>query len=378
MTPASGPHEPARAAGSRSGSDPIRLRETLRAIPAYVPGRAVQDAVRLASNESPYPPLPFVVQRIAQVAAEANRYPDTSCDELRTALGQRFGWPAELIRVGCGSVSLCSQLAQAAAGPGDEIVFAWRSFEMYPIVAAVTGATAVRVPLRDEVHDLKAMAAAVTDRTRVVFVCNPNNPTGTAVTKDDVHQLLLSIPSDVLVVVDEAYYEYVTDDRVSSALDFLDEFRNLVVLRTFSKAYGLAGLRVGYALVGGSDIAEALSKVQVPFTVTSVASAAALASLEAPAQQQMVERVKENARERARVTERLNRFGYKCLPSHGNFIWLPLGSDTNRWTAHMESHGVAVRPFVDGARVTVGSESENDRLLAAAGQFPSLPRSSAL
>ncbi len=347
---------------------PVRLRPALATLPAYVPGRTVPGAVKLASNETPHPPLPFVVSRLAAAAEQAHRYPDASAVELTAALASRYDLPPSHVAVGCGSVSLCTQLVQAAADAGDEVVFAWRSFEAYPIITAIAGASAVRVPLVDETHDLKAMAAAVTDRTRVVFVCNPNNPTGTAV--PGVEDFLAEVPPDVLVVLDEAYREFVTDPEVPDGRTLLDDHPNVVVLRTFSKAYGLAGLRVGYALCGDPAVATALKQTQVPFAVSTPAQEAALASLEAPAEAQLQSRVALIVAERDRVRSALLASGYDVPPTQANFVWLPLGADTVTWAAACEERGVVVRGFAgDGARVTVSTPEENDRFLAAAAEL---------
>jgi histidinol-phosphate aminotransferase len=346
------------------------LRPTLSRLPAYVPGRSVPGAVKLASNETPYPPLPHVVERIADAAAAVNRYPDSAAVELTAAIAQRFGVHAEQVRVGCGSVSLCTQLVQAVADAGDEVVYAWRSFEAYPIIAAVSGATSVQVPLDDAVHDLDAMAVRVTDSTRLVFVCNPNNPTGTAVRRAELVRFLRAVPPDVVVALDEAYREFVTDPDVPDGLTLLEEFPNLVVLRTFSKAYGLAGLRVGYAVAADPAITTALGQTQVPFAVTSVAQAAALASLEPEAERQLLDRVGEIVAERDRVHAALVELGYPVPPTQANFVWLPTGDRTADFARGCEDRKVIVRPFAgEGVRVTIGTAEENDLFLAAAAEL---------
>jgi len=350
-----------------------RMQHVLDHVPAYTPGLTVPGSIKLASNESPYPPLPYVVERAAQIVAQAHRYPDNASERLRSALGRHLQIAPSRIRIGCGSVSLCTQLVQAAVAPGDEIVLAWHSFEIYPILAELAGATQVRVPLNNHTHDLQTMAARVSAKTRLVFVCNPNNPTGTAVSRPDLLQFLQTVPPTVLVVVDEAYREFVADPDVPSALDFLDEFPNLVVLRTFSKAYGLAGLRVGYAIAGDPVVADALSRTQVPFAVTAAAEEAALASLEPLAQRQMADRVAEITLERPRITRRLLELGYEVPPSQANFVWVPLADQTEAWSEHMAENKVIVRPFsAAGARVTIGTAIENDRCLAAAADWSGL------
>jgi histidinol-phosphate aminotransferase len=350
----------------------VRLRETLATLPAYVPGRSVPGAIKLASNETPYAPLPHVLARIAEAAGDINRYPDSHSVALTAALGAKLGLPVERIAVGCGSVSLCTQLVQAVADAGDEIVYAWRSFEAYPILTAVSGASSVQVPLRDYVHDLPEMATAISGKTRLVFVCNPNNPTGTVVHRAELLEFLRRVPPDVVVALDEAYREFVTDPDVPDGLSLLDEFANLVVLRTFSKAYGLAGLRVGYAVAADPAVAAALRQTQVPFAVTSVAQQAAIASLEPEAEAELMGRVAELVGERMRVYDELRAMGYDVPPSEANFVWLPLGEATVEWAGGCERHRVIVRPFAGhGVRVTIGTAEENDRFLAAARELAS-------
>ncbi len=345
----------------------VRLRPVLAALPEYVPGRSVPGAIKLASNETPYPPLPHVLDRMAEAAQSVNRYPDSFATDLTAALAARHGVAAERIAVGCGSVSLCQQLILIAADAGEDVVFGWRSFEAYPIVTAIGGANAVRVPLRDHIHDLDAMAAAITERTRLVFVCNPNNPTGTVVRRTELERFLDAVPLHVLVVLDEAYREFVTDPEVPDGLTLLDAHPNLVVLRTFSKAYGLAGMRVGYGIAANPAIAAALKQVQVPFAVSHVAQQAALASLEPEAEKQLLERVDTLVAERERVRDSLVEAGYRVPPTQGNFVWLPLGERTVDWSLACTERGVVVRPFAgDGARVTIGTPEENDRFLDAA------------
>jgi histidinol-phosphate aminotransferase len=345
----------------------VRLRPVLGDLPAYVPGRSVPGAIKLASNETPYPMLEHVVERVARFLPVANRYPDSGSGELTSTLAARFGVDAARVAVGCGSVSLCTQLVQALADAGDEVIYAWRSFEAYPILTAISGARSVQVPLHDHVHDLPAMAAAITDRTRLIFVCNPNNPTGTAVAREELVAFLQAVPADVVVALDEAYREFVTDPDVPDGTTLLDEFPNLIVLRTFSKAYGLAGLRVGYAIAADPALSAALRQTQVPFAVTTVAQQAALACLEPAAESQLFGRVEKIVAERSRVYDELCGFGYDVPPTQANFVWFPLGDAAVAWAEACESHGVIVRPFAgSGVRVTIGDPDENDRFLQAA------------
>jgi histidinol-phosphate aminotransferase len=348
----------------------VRLRPALASLPAYVPGRNVPGAIKLASNETPHPPLPHVLERIASAAGAVNRYPDSHCTELTAALASRYGVDPARVAVGCGSVSLCTQLVQAVADVDDEVIYAWRSFEAYPIITAVSGASSVQVALGEHVHDLDAMAERVTGKTRLIFICNPNNPTGTAVRRADLLDFLRRVPEDIVVALDEAYREYVRDPEVPDGLSLLDAHPNLIVLRTFSKAYGLAGLRVGYAIAADPALIAALRQTQVPFAVTTLAQAAALASLEPASERQLAARVDEVASERARVRSELVELGYDVPPTEANFVWLPLGDDTMAWAAASEERGVVVRGFAGhGVRVTVSTPEENDRFLAVAREL---------
>jgi histidinol-phosphate aminotransferase len=348
---------------------PPRLRPLLQQVPAYRPGRrpaAGSDASRLASNETPYPPLPSVVRAVADALTQGNRYPDPACTALVAALAARYGVEPERVVVGCGSVSLVQSLVQVSADPGEEVLFAWRSFEAYPGPVQVAGAVPVRVPLRDAEHDLDAMAAAVTDRTRLVLLCSPNNPTGPALRSRDVEAFLARVPRDVLVVLDEAYAEFVTDPAAVDGTRLLVAHDNLVVLRTFSKAYGLAGLRVGYALCGSADVGAALRRVQVPFAVSMPAQVAAVASL--AASDELAARVDLVVAEREPLRTGLRELGHDVPPAQGNFVWVPAGADSDRLSAALEDGGVLVRCFSgEGLRITVATAQDSARVLAAAG-----------
>jgi histidinol-phosphate aminotransferase len=310
-----------------------------------------------------------VINAIVIAATEVNRYPDTGATSLVRELAKKYGVEPARIAVGCGSVSLLQQLVQITCTPSDEVVFAWRSFEVYPIITQVVGAQQRPVPLTGEhVHDLDAMAAAITPATRLVFVCNPNNPTGTSVRRAELERFLDQVPSDVVVALDEAYREFVTDSDVPDGLELARGRDNVVVLRSFSKAYGLAGLRVGYS-ISSAAIADALRKVYVPFSVNAVAQAAALASL--AAEDEMLARCAEVVAERERVSAELVRAGYQVPQTQANFVWLPLGERTQAFNEHCLDHKVVVRAFgSDGVRVTIGTAEENDMFLAAAQSFP--------
>jgi histidinol-phosphate aminotransferase len=351
---------------------PPRLRAILETVPTYKPGRVPVSVSgrshKLSSNESPYGPLPSVEEAIADAARAVNRYPDNGCEALTAAIADRFGVPESHVATGCGSVGVTQQLLAAVGEPGAEILYAWRSFEAYPLLTGLAGATPVQVPLRDETHDLEAMTAAITDRTRLIFVCNPNNPTGTVVHKDELIAFLDAVPADCLVVLDEAYCEYVRDEAVPAGLDLYRDRPNLAVLRTFSKAYGLAGLRVGF-MVAHEPVASAARKTMLTFSVNSIAQAAAIASLDA--EPELLERVESMVKERTRVREELLAQGWTVPPTEANFVWLRLGERTGAFAAECEREGIAVRPFDgEGARVSIGTPEANDAFLAVTSAFP--------
>ena len=342
-----------------------RLRPLMADLPAYTPGKTVPGAIKLASNETVFGPLPSVRAAIEQATDTLNRYPDNGYVELREHLAKHVNFAPEHIAAGCGSVSLCQQLIQISASTGDEVMFGWRAFEVYPLQVRVAGATPVPVPLTDHTHDLAAMLAAVTDRTRLIFVCNPNNPTSTVVPPDELARFVEAVPSDVLVCIDEAYVEYIRDGLLPDSLGLVRDHPNVIVLRTFSKAYGLAGARVGYA-VGDPDIITALGKVYVPFTASSLAQAAAIASVSAS--EELLARTDAVVAERTRVSGALRDAGYQFPASQANFVWLPLGPEhTADFVEKAADARILVRPYgTDGVRVTIGAPTENDAFLAFA------------
>jgi histidinol-phosphate aminotransferase len=340
-----------------------RLRPELAGLPVYVPGKTVPGAIKLASNETVFGPLPSVRAAIERSTDAINRYPDNGCLELKTALAKHLGsdFAPENVAVGCGSVSLCQQLVQITASAGDEVIFGWRSFELYPPQVQVAGATAVKIPLADHAFDLDAMLAAVTDRTRLIFVCNPNNPTSTAVSPAALARFIEAVPPDILIAIDEAYVEYIREPMLPDSLELVRTHSNVVVLRTFSKAYGLAGLRVGYA-VGPPELITALDQVYVPFTVTSISQVAAIASLEAA--DELLARTDAVVAERARVSAGLRAAGFTLPESQANFVWLPLGPRTSNFVTQAANARIVVRPYgTDGVRVSVGAPEENDAVL---------------
>lgn len=333
------------------------IRPDLADMPAYVPGTRQPDALKLSSNEVTTPPLPAAVQAMAEAAAEANRYPDMFSGDLKEALAEHLELDVEQVTVGCGSSALCQQLAQITATPGDEIIFPWRSFEAYPIFAQIVGATPIAIPLLDDGrHDLDAMAAAITGRTRLIFLCNPNNPSGMVITQGEFDEFMAKVPENVVVGLDEAYFEYNRAEDTVVATEAVSRHPNVVGLRTFSKAYGLAGVRIGYAF-GSRELIGALDKMAIPFGVSSVAQAGALASLNAA--DELLERTEETVVQRDRVADALG-----ARHSEGNFIWLP-GVDAKDLADRLAEQGVLVRAFPEGVRITVTTEAETDQLLAA-------------
>ncbi|KUJ49852.1 histidinol-phosphate transaminase [Streptomyces sp. NPDC093228] len=350
-----------------------RLRAVLEDIPTYKPGKPAETGgptgYKLSSNENPYPPLPGVLESVTAAACSFNRYPDMACTGLMDELSERFGVPRAHLATGTGSVGVAQQLLQATSGPGDEVIYAWRSFEAYPIITRISGATPVQVPLTPgDVHDLDAMADAITDRTRLIFVCNPNNPTGTVVRREELERFLDRVPDDVLVVLDEAYREFIRDVRVPDGVELYRRRPNVCVLRTFSKAYGLAGLRVGFA-IAHEPVAAALRKTAVPFGVSQLAQEAAIASLRA--EDELLGRVGSLVGERTRVVDALRAQGWTVPETQANFVWLRLGERTMDFAAVCEQAGVVVRPFPgEGVRVTIGEAEGNDIFMKVAEGYP--------
>lgn len=344
----------------------MRIRPEIAALPAYKQGRqAGADAFKLSSNENPFEPLPSVVAAV-QTAVAFNRYPDATASRLRARLAERYGVGDDAVHIAAGSVSILYQLTQATSGPGDEILFSWRSFEAYPGLAVVAGARSVMVPNDAQGgHDLDAMADAITDRTRMVIVCTPNNPTGPVVTQAAFDAFLAKVPADLLVVLDEAYAEFVTDpDAVAGARVIAAGHPNVVVLRTFSKAYGLAGLRVGYA-VGDPRVLDAARAAGIPLSVTAAAEEAALASLDA--EDELRERVRALAARRDDLAARLRDAGWDVPDAQGNFVWLPAGERALEVAAAFEDAGLIVRPFAgDGVRISIGEHESIDQVVRVA------------
>lgn len=352
-----------------SETEPVlpRIRPEIAALPPYKQGKqAGADAFKLSSNENPFEPLPSVIEALRRTTS-VNRYPDASAQRLRARLSERYGVEPDAVHIAAGSVSILQQLALATSGPGDEVMYAWRSFEAYPSLALVPGATPVPVPLTaDFRHDLPAMAAAVTERTRLIMLCTPNNPTGPVITSDEFEAFIAAVPPTVLVILDEAYAEFVTQPEAVDGLasSVFVAHPNVVVLRTFSKAFGLAGLRIGYA-IGHPRVLDAARTVGLPLSVTAQAEDAAVASLDAEAE--LRERVATIVERRDRLAAGLRELGWRVPDAQGNFVWLPAGDDALAVAQAFEDGGLVVRPFAgDGVRISVGEHESVDRVLGIA------------
>jgi histidinol-phosphate aminotransferase len=356
----------------------VTFAEKLSRIPHYEPGTSLDDAteraetadaVKLASNESPFPPHPAVIEAIARAASDVNRYPDPEARVLRREIAARHDTDPAGIAVSNGSCEILLAAALALCEPGDEILYAWPSFSMYPHLPALSGAREIRVPLAEGyVHDLDAMLEEVTAATQLLLICNPNNPTGTYLSAERIGAFMESLPDRVTVILDEAYIEYQTTDHPDASKDLLAKFPHLVLLRTFSKCYGLAGLRVGYALCS-PQFRSAVDAVRQPFSVNAIAQAAAAEAIRH--QDDVTDRVEKNLVERLFVEEELRGMGFETADSEANFSWIDLGDlDEGEVVAALTKAGVAVRPGTPlggpgHLRVTYGTRPENERFLAA-------------
>ncbi len=362
----------------------IPVRPVFDTLPSYAAGKPpvpVEGLTRykLSSNENPLGPVPEVARVLAEFDA-VHRYPDPLSTALRTALAGQLGVDAEDIVTGAGSLGALNQILKTFAGVNadgvqDEVIYAWRSFEAYPILVGIMGARSVQVPnLPDGSHDLDAMAAAITDRTRLILVCTPNNPTGPAVTESQIRAFLAKVPATVPVVIDEAYFEFCAASSIPegeepplNGLDIYRDYPNVIILRTFSKAQGLAGLRVGYS-ISHPQITRHLRVAATPFAVSALAERAAVASIEH--QEAVMARVRHIVAERERVTARLRELGYEFPSTYANFVWLPLGERTGEFVDLMNRNALSVRAFgSEGVRVSIGEVEANDRFLSLCELF---------
>lgn len=350
------------------------VRPEVSAIRPYVPGRPIDEVareygfdpatvVKLASNESPLPPFPEAEVAMRTRVGDANRYPDNDCHDLREALAGHLGVPADHLWIGAGSSELLRVAATAVGGPGTSAVYAWPSFVIYRLGSVLAGSESVEVPLGPGLRiDLDALLAAIRDDTTAVYVCNPNNPTGTVLPAGEVSRFVAAVPDHVLVVLDEAYHEYVTDPRHETGIRHAIDRGNVIVTRTFSKIYGMAALRVGYA-VGRPETLVELRKAQAPFTVTALGQLAAVESLRHA--DETARRARENAEQRAHLESHLASLGLEYAPSQANFVYFRMAGFSDPASEFLR-HAVIIRPFGgEWVRVTVGSSEENERFLGA-------------
>lgn len=361
-------------------------RSVLQQLPAYQAGKPPAAApgltpYKLASNENPYAPVQAVIETIAEAATAqtVRRYPETTYAKLSELIGQTYDVPVEDITVGAGSLGVLTSLVQTFAGTNDdgtpdEVIIPWRSFEAYPIVIRTAGAKDVMVPLQDcGAHDLSAMLAAITERTRMIMLCTPNNPTGAVLSDQQAREFLNQVPKHILVVIDEAYIEFIRDDEAVNGLAIYRDYPNVAVLRTFSKAHGLANLRIGYG-IANPNISNPLKVINPPFATSSVAEQAAHASMT------HIDEVLENTApvvsERTRVWGALTDLGYQPPATQANFVWLPLGELAQPFADACGEKALSVRAFhPEGVRVSIGEVEANDRLIDVATSFAErLPR----
>lgn len=352
----------------------IRVPHYVASISPYVPGKPVEelerelgivDSVKLASNENPHGPSPKALRALSGNALDTlNRYPDGGSYYLRQALAKKLDVSGDALIFGNGSNELLDIAAKTFMEPGDDAVMAWPSFIVYPMAVQAVGCKSIKVPLTEDMrHDLSAMADAITERTRMVFIANPNNPTGTINTKAEFDSFMERVPGDVIVVVDEAYFEYSTGEDYADSMGHLRDGRNLIILRTFSKAYGLAGLRIGYGITR-PDIAIEMNKIREPFNTSSLAQAAALAALDDD--EHIKRTVQENIKGKEYLYAELERLGVKFVPTHANFIFMMPGVDTGALNEALLKRGVIIRPMGKKAvRVTIGTQEENKAFIKA-------------
>ena len=367
------------------------FKPPVRDLVPYEPGKPVEEVqrelglervVKLASNEGPFGPFPEAVEALAAIAGELNRYPDGGGYRLRTALAERHDVRFEEIALGAGADGVVDALSQISLGPGDEVVCGWPSFPSYVIGATKLGAVARTVPLADGRYDLDAMLAAVGDRTKLVYVCHPNNPTGTMNTRAELDGYFDRVPDHVVTVLDQAYFEYVDHpDYPDGIEEYVKAGRRAIVLRTFSKIFGLAGLRVGYG-VGPAELVTAIGKVRRAFDITSPAQVAAVASLAAPgAAAELERRCRVNAEGRPAIERTLTEHGFEPIgPAVANFVFAEVGDDSRPLFEQLLREGVIVRPTAGfgaagGVRVTVGTPEENAFFAEALGRVVELARS---
>lgn len=351
----------------------LKVPEHIKDIKPYVPGKPIEElerelgitgSIKLASNESPIGPSPLAVKALADGIHDLNRYPDGSCYLLKSALSKKLGISSDEVMFGNGSNEIIELAVRTFLSPGDEAIMASPSFVVYPTVTQAAGGKSIVAPLKDYRHDLEAMASAITDRTRVIFIANPNNPTGTINSAAEMDAFMDRVPDDVLVVIDEAYFEYVTSPDYPDSMKYLKAGRSVLILRTFSKIYGLAGLRIGYGLAQSSIISE-MNKVRQPFNINSLAQIAAAAALEDTGHVDRAKKTNEEGKEY--LSKELNAMGMDHIPTEANFIYIILKDDSAAQLYNgLLKKGVIIRPMGRRElRVTIGLDGENKRFIEA-------------
>lgn len=341
----------------------VEIRPEILSLPAYVPGRpAPAEAAKLSSNENPYPPIPEVIAAMTKALMDANRYPEMTSQTLAKAVAAFHGLKEDWIVCEDGSVALLAKAIQMVAEPGDEVIMPWRSFEAYPIIVQTVGAKLVQVPLTSKwAHDLNAMAQAIGENTRAILLCTPNNPTGGSLTEAELAEFMAKVPSRVLVILDEAYVDFDESPDKVDGVAAVKRWPNLISARTFSKAYGLAGMRVGYA-IAHPNLAQSLRAVATPFAVNLAAQAGAVAALEN--QEIMRNRVKQICGERDATITALRRVGWQIPESNANFFFLPATDfDANELAQVLNGQGLITRPFPEGLRISLGTPAQNRKLV---------------
>lgn len=348
------------------------LRSAVESLPTYKAGKAPAQvpggaSYKLSSNEHHLGPLPGIVDSIKAAAGSPEKYPDPVAKDLVEALSNYLGVPTERVITGTGASELLGALVHLTIEDGTDAIYPWPSFEMYPLVTGLNDANRIEVPLTvNESHDLDAMAGAITSRTRLILLCSPNNPTGPALTQDSFDRFMARVPEGVLVVLDQAYWEFITDPDAVDGLAMSKKYSNLVLLRTFSKAHGLAGLRVGYC-VGHPNVIHALSKIVVPFGVNTLAQRAAIESVERI--DEISARVKSIAEARDALARELRRQGWSVPDAQGNFVWMPLENLGEAFENACHRQGLAVRRLTGGVRISIGPQEAMDRVLKIAREF---------
>ncbi len=351
------------------------IPDYLRGLPVYVPGKPIEEverelkihAVKLASNENPLGPSPKAMAAARGVLGDSNRYPDGGTHLLREALAERRGVSIDEIFIGLGSSEIIDLASRVLLRAGLQGLTSEGTYAPFSVAIRASGAELVLVPQREFAFDLKAMARTITPKTGVIYLANPNNPTGSAFTEKDLEEFLASVPDGVLVVLDEAYIDYAVSLGLRDAVEAYRKRKNLLILRTFSKVYGLAGLRIGYA-IGRPELLSAMNKLRTPFNTSGVAQAAALAALDD--NEHVVRCIETNARERKRLSEGLAKMGFRPVPSEANFVFMVVGPEAQALSDDLLRMGVIVRPlgwmgFPEAIRISVGTTEENDKCLSA-------------